>query len=248
MPTVFSLDELWATARDEGRRFDPAQIAAYPDPVKRYLNHAIAPGTVLASSVRLRMRGEIKLKRWHNFSAEEVISWETGMIWQAQVSMYGLPIRGSDRLLDGQGRMQWQLFGVLPFIDSGGADVTRSAAGRVNIESVWLPSVLCRDEVRWSAADATHTRAEFHAHEQNAALDLIVNESGGLHSFRMMRWGNPGGGEFRSAPFGGFVENEGQFSGYTVPTRMKIGWYPLASGFDNEGEFFRVTVDSVRYR
>jgi hypothetical protein len=68
-----SLDALWESARSSGRSFQEAQVAALPEGARRYLLHAIAQGTELASAVRLRMHGEIKLRRWLPFTAQQVI-------------------------------------------------------------------------------------------------------------------------------------------------------------------------------
>ena len=80
-----SLDEFWNTARGSEEVFDPVQVASLPEPARRYVNHAIAPGTLLARAVRLRMHGQIKLKKWASFTAEEVIRWDRGMIGEANV-------------------------------------------------------------------------------------------------------------------------------------------------------------------
>jgi len=64
----------------------------------------------------------------------------------------------------------------------------------------------------------------------------------------MPRWGNPDGGEFHYSRCGGFVEEEGTFAGYTIPTRMRVGWHFGTDGFEQEGEFFRVTIDDAIYR
>ncbi len=153
MKEPFSLDDLWSSVRPGARVFDPAQVSGLPEKARRYLEHAIGAGTPLASAVRLRMHGEIKLKGWHPFTAEEVILWNRGMIWRATVRMFGMPIRGGDYFIDAQGAVRWKLFGILPIVNVSGPDIRRSAAGRVNIESVWLPSVLCGDAVSWTAAD-----------------------------------------------------------------------------------------------
>ena len=50
-----------ATATAE--TFDPAAITGLPEPARRWLSHAIAPGTPLWSSVELTMNGQIKLGR-----------------------------------------------------------------------------------------------------------------------------------------------------------------------------------------
>ncbi len=45
-------------------RFGAAELAGLPEPVQRHLEQAITPGTPLATSARLRMRGHIKVGRW----------------------------------------------------------------------------------------------------------------------------------------------------------------------------------------
>ena len=77
------------------------------------------------------MHGEIKLKGWLPFTAEQVIRSGGDMLWQATVRQNGIPIRGFDRLVDGQGAMRWRLFGIVPVMTAAGADITRSTVGRV---------------------------------------------------------------------------------------------------------------------
>jgi hypothetical protein len=36
--------------------------------------------------------------------------------------------------------------------------------------------------------------------------------------------------------------------GFTIPTRLRIGWYFGTSLFEADGEFFRVTVDRAAYK
>jgi len=242
-----SLEDLWDSARPGTQVFDPARVSGLPAGARLFLEHRLAAGTPLASAVRLRMRGEIKLKGWHPFTAEQVIHWNRGMIWRATVRMFGMPIRGGDFFLDGRGAMRWRLFGILPLVDASGPDISRSAADRVNIESVWLPSALCGEGVSWTA-EAHRLHADFTAHGERAGIEYLVDSKGGLETVCMERWGNPDGGEFRYLRFGALVEEEGVFSGYTIPTRMRIGWRFGDGGFDQDGEFFRVTIEDARYR
>lgn len=84
------LENLWRSAPSgSGAAFDPGTV---PEVGKPYLAQSIAPGTLLAASVRLRMHGEIKLgSSWQPFQAEQVIVPRRGMIWAGTVSMFGLP-------------------------------------------------------------------------------------------------------------------------------------------------------------
>jgi len=177
-----SLDDLWNSAPAWERTFDPAQFERIPEAARRYLEHTIAAGTPLAMAVRLKMHGEIKLKGWLPFTAEQVIRIDRGMIWRAAVRMYGISIRGSDSWLDGHGSMRWRLFGVFPIINASGPDITRSAAGRVNVESIWLPSALCNEGTEWTALGKSHSQTRFTAHGETAEIDYVTDEAGRLQS------------------------------------------------------------------
>jgi hypothetical protein len=194
------------------------------------------------------MHGEIRLQRWFPFRAEEVIQRGRGMIWCATVRMYGLPVRGSDRFLDGDGAMRWKLLGVIPVVTASGPDVTRSAAGRLAAESVWLPSILLEDGVRWTVLGASELEARLTLQGHPMELRLTVGGDGRLEALALKRWGNPDGGEFRLGDFGGMVDEEGTFGGYTVPTRLRVGWGFNAGRLDSDRESFRVTVDEATYR
>jgi len=251
MSEPISLDDLWNSTGVSQQAFDPERISGIPEGARRYLRHAIAVGTPLASAVRLKMHGEIKLKGWLPFTAEQVICGNRGMIWQASVRMYGLPIRGSDRLLDGQGAMLWKLFGIVPVVKASGPDITRSGAGRFNIEAAcWLPSVLCEEQASWTAlpaADASHLHAQLTGQSETAQMDFGLDAEARLKSISLPRWGNPGG-TFQYEQFGAFVDAEGTFGGYRIPTRLRAGWYFGTDRFEPEGEFFRVTINAASYR
>lgn len=136
MTKQISLNTLWNSAISKDRVFNSDEFVHLPEAARRYLEHAIAPGTAIASAVRLQMHGEIKLKSWIPFKAEQVICWEHGLIWSATAWMNGLPIVGSDRIIDGVGAMQWKLLGIFPVMIASGSDITRSAVGRLQSESL----------------------------------------------------------------------------------------------------------------
>lgn len=242
-----SLDDLWQSASPSGRVFRPEQIAEVPASVQRYLTHAIAPDTPLASAVRLRMHGGLKLGRWFPFEAEQVIVWDRGMIWAATVRTFGVPIRGFDRVVDGKGAQRWKLLGLIPVMSASGPDVARSTAGRMAAESMWMPSVLCRNDVTWSVGEEEHPQATVEVQGFPSTLTMTVDD-GHLQSTEMVRWGDPGDGTFRAVPFGAVVEAEQTFGGYTIPSRLRVGWYFGTDRFASEGEFFRGVVDEAVYK
>jgi hypothetical protein len=70
----------------EPGRFDPAELAELAAPVRRHLAQAIAPGTALATSARLTMRGQIKVGRWLPFRARQVLDPHRGFVWTARAA------------------------------------------------------------------------------------------------------------------------------------------------------------------
>jgi hypothetical protein len=246
--SAISLHQLWDSVIPTDQIFQADQFQHLPEPTQRYLCHAIAPGTLLANAVRLKMHGEIKLKDWSPFQAEQVIAWQRGMIWSAVTWMKGLPIWGSDRVIDHKGSMRWKLLGLFPIVTATGPDITRSGLGRMLGESCWLPSVLCKTGISWTALDEWHTQATVTLQEETTNLMFTQNNIGQLEQICYRRWGDPMGQGSGYENFGGYLSQEKTFSGYTIPTQLRIGWYFGSNIFESQGEFFRATIDSAIYR
>jgi len=245
---IRSLKDLWNVAPSGPTTPRSNDLSQLPEAARRYVTHAIAPGSGLATVVRLHMHGEIKLRRWMPFEAEEVIHAERGVIWQARVGSGLGQLRGTDRLVDGHGSMSWRSFGILPVVRGSGPDVTRAGAGRLAAELIWLPSVLLSPNVFWSGFHPSRVQASLTVQGHPASLNLSVGPNGELNAVSLARWGNPDGGPFRSVEFGGYSEGESTFGGYTIPTLLRAGWYFGTDRFYSEGEFFRVTIDRAEFR
>jgi hypothetical protein len=243
-----SLDDLWASAPASAGVWLPSNVSHLRGPARRYLTHAMTPGNPLASAVRLHMHGEIKLKGWLPFTAEQVIRSDGEMLWQATIRQKGIPIRGFDRLVGGEGAMRWKLLGIVPVMTASGPDITRSTVGRLLAELVWLPSALCAGGVAWTASDALHPRAAMTLLGHAAQLEMTVGETGRLETIKTSRWGNPERGEFRSLDFGAVAEEEATFDGYTIPIRLRVGWHFVNGRFESDGEFFRGIIDDATFR
>ena len=157
-------------------------------------------------------------------------------------------MRGLETQLEGVGSLQWRLLGVFPLFVAMGFDITRSAVGCVQLESIWLPSVLCYPEVVWTESDAHHPSARFPLQGEIANLDLTLDAKGRVQAASLPRWGNPKGASFPYVNFGGTLEEEATFGGHTIPTRLRMGWYFGTERFETEGEFFRATIDNAIFR
>ena len=221
------------TAATTAATFDPAAIVGLPEPARRWLGHAIAPGTPLWSSVELTMRGQIRLGRWRSFTARQVLTPPDGYIWAARTRLAGLPVTGYDRLGSGGGEMRWRLMRLIPVQNGSGPDVTRSAYGRLAGEIVLIPTAFRR--ASWSYGEHADTAvATWQFGDDTEAAELLLEPNGRLAEVRVNRWGNPGGAPFGRYPFGVRFEAESRFGGITIPTVFRAAW--------GESEFFRAEI------
>lgn len=221
------------TAATTAETFDPAAIMGLPEPARRWLGHAIAPGTPLWSSVELTMHGQIKLGRWQPFTARQVLTPPDGYVWTARARLAGLPVTGYDRLGPAGGEMRWRLMRLIPVLNESGPDVTRSAYGRLAGEIVLIPTAF--RHASWSYGErADTTVATWQFGDDTEAAELLLEPNGRLAEVRVSRWGNPEGAPFRRYPFGVRIDAESRFGGITIPSVFRAAWH--------ESEFFRAEI------
>jgi Family of unknown function (DUF6544) len=205
---------------------------------------AIAPGTPLATAARLRMRGHIKIGRWLPFRAEQTLSPHRGFQWTARAA--GV-VAGFDRYAGGQGQMRWKLLGLLPLMQADGPDVSRSAAGRAAAEAIWVPTALLpRFGVDWSAADDRHISARCRIDTVEVQTHYQLDADGRVRSVVFDRWGDPDAtGTWGLHPFGGEVTAHATFSGLSVPSAGRFGWF-FGTDRWSQGEFFRYRITELQ--
>ena len=242
------IDRIWASLEVEPRQeqFSEELVQGLPAPAQRYLRHAIAPGTPLASSVTLTMSGSIKAGAWMRFTARQILTPGRGFVWKVKARWGPLVITGADLYRQGEGRTLMKLFGLVALINASGPDVSKSALGRLAGESVLVPSSLVpREHVRWEAVDDERAIVEVTVDRKPTAITLSIPPEGRPREVSLKRWGNQTGtGEYDYIPFGVAFDEEGTFGGFTIPTRLRAGWW---FGTERYNEFFRATIEQAEF-
>jgi hypothetical protein len=82
-------------------------------------------------------------------------------------------------------------------------------------------------------------------HEERA--EFQVDADGRLLGVVMQRWGNPDGVPFGRYPFGVAVEAERTWSGVTIGSQLRAGWW-WGTDRQDDGEFFRARITEARFR
>ncbi|WP_051631091.1 DUF6544 family protein [Afifella pfennigii] len=233
--------------------FDPAMIADLPEPARRYLSYAIAPGTPLLTTVELRMVGTFVLgeparHRILAMEARQVLSPPHGFVWMPDIGSKIIRIWGSDGYTAGRAWTRFWLWGVIPVARlAGRGDLALSAAGRAVMEAIWAPaSLLPQNGACWQRAGEDAARVSFKVAGRELVATLTLSGEGRPVGISAMRWSNANPqGAFRWQPFGGSIEETGTFDGYTIPTRIEVGnHYGTKSYFP----FFRAAIVEARYR
>lgn len=239
-------EALWPGAPTHEEIPGRSELGQLPSQVARYLDHAIAPHSPAATAVRLRMKGRILLGTWRDFEAEEILHSNRGFVWAARTRLFGLPVSGFDRLLDGAGTMRWSVLGVLPFLRSQGENVSRSAAGRFAGEHCWLPSALLNREIAWTVEDDGWIGMKLPTPVEIVAVRLRTDQHGALQAIIVNRWGSLARDTFGYYPFVVRFSAERTFESFSVPTELTAGW---EMSLESPGSAsFEATITEAEYR
>jgi hypothetical protein len=246
------VDSIWQSleATSKQQVFTEDMVSDLPDPARRYFLHAIRPDTPLASSASLEMRGTMRLKperEWMPMKARQILAPPKGFVWRAEADDGLMRFSGGDHFVNGSGRVRFWLWGVIPLVNQEGPDVSRAALGRLVCETIWLPSSLLPQRgVKWEGLDDESARATMKIGEETITLTLIVEPDGKLREVRILRWGDQTvDGSYGYIPFGGHIQEERAFGGYTIPSKVGVGWW---IGTNRYFEFFRARIEDAVFR
>jgi Family of unknown function (DUF6920) len=246
------IDHIWQSLETQpvDEVFSERMVSDLPAPARRYFLHAVQPGAPLASSVILKMRGEIRLKQdteWIRFEADEILSVPKGFIWKAAVRI-GLPrLSGADYYANGSGRVRFGLWGIIPLVNQTGPDISRLSIGHLAGEMIWLPSsLLTQRGVKWNAIDEESATVTMQIDDEAIRITLWVEPDGRLRQMVLSRWGDKTPeGLFGYTPFGSVMKAERSFGGHTIPSEIACGWW---FGTDRYREFFRAEIEEDIFR
>jgi hypothetical protein len=217
-------------------------LVGLQEPVRRYLNHALAPGAAVGRGRRFRMVGRIKVGFWLAFDAEQQMSAAGhGFTWTARAGLGPFRLlRVVDRYSLGAGSTEGRLFGRFRFLHADDEDTTRSAAGRAAVESIMDPTSLLPDnDVRWHAENDDLIVARFDVPPERAEVRLRINATGSPRSVEIMRWGDAGQDHFGYIPFGADIHAERRIGDLVLPSELTVGWWYGTARYQ---PFFQATI------
>jgi hypothetical protein len=232
--------------------YEPTVVSDLPEVAQRYFNHAIAPGTLLRTAAQIEMAGTFLLGdksgyQTYSMNARQILRPPTEFVWIPQMKSGFINISGSDALVAGSAWTRFWLFGLFPVAEARSSpDLVRSAVFRSAMEAVWVPaSLLPQQGVKWEQIGPDTARVHIKSVSPALDLEITLGPTGSITEIVGQRWSNANPEKiFRYQPFGGTVQEEGTFDGYTIPSVMSVG---NNYGTDDYLPFFQAKLTRVKY-
>lgn len=216
-------------ATDGMQVITPEMILELPDPVQQWLLHSGIVGKPAIRKVYLTQKARMKMKpdqtKWAEAKAWQYVDVEAlSFFWKVDMKMMGIPVKGRDRLHDGQGEMLIKLAGLIPVVDVvDNPKINSGALLRFLGEIVWYPSAAFHPAIQWEAIDSLSAQATIRTAGMEESGVFTFNPEGDLVRFSAMRYmGSDAAAEKREW----VIETieSGEKDGIRMPVKSKATW------------------------
>mgnify|MGYP003676640476 FL=1 len=224
--------QITEASAEKNEVFESSMLDGLPEPARRYFLYMIKPGTELNSVVEIWMTGEMGLGNKQNpkygpMRGHQILAPPCGLVWRMMSKQGAVRISGSDGFCKTRSWTRFWLFGLVPIVRvGGGVDHARSAFGRVAAEAAfWAPAALLPHKgATWESLGENTARVTIHCFEFRQAVDVTVDTMGRPVMVTLDRWSNANSDHiYRLQPFGGYLSNFKEFSGFKLPTYVEGG-------------------------
>jgi len=247
---VERLDASQGVARSA--RYDAAEIADLPVPVRRYFQLALTDGQAVARSADLAATGTFNLSldtaQWKPFTAQQhVTSDRPGFFWDATIMMFpGVPILVYDAYIAGEGLLHPSIFGLFALGDlRGTGDIARGELMRFLAEAVWYPTALLPSQgVTWTAVDDASAQATLTDGPISLTLLFRFGAEGLIASIHADARGGTLGGNIVTMPWECRMSNYQRTEGMCVPFTGEAAYTTP----DGDKPYFRGTITQIAYQ
>lgn len=223
-----------AVAAGSSETVRPQHLAGLPPPVRRWLDRAGVVGKPLASTVRLRQRGQLHTAPDGPWLPVEAVQYfgvsEPGFVWWMESRMMKvLPVAGRDKYVAGRGEMLVELGGLFDVANERGDKIDQGAMLRYLAEIIWFPSAALRPYVSWEAVDDRSAKATMRHEGREVSAVLTVDAQGRVTEIEARRFFGASGALER---WGGRCTEWRVVRGVEIPVRGKVIWFLQAGDFE----------------
>ena len=204
-------------------------VIELPTSVQKWLRNSGVVGKEMIHSVRLRQKGEMKMKpeqkNWYAANAEQYFTIdEPAFIWKVKVNMMPLVFfTGRDLFVDGKGRMLIKVFSLFNVVNAADKKMDQSALQRYLGEIIWFPTAAISQNIKWEEVDSLTAKATMTYNGTTGSATFYFNENGNIEKFSAMRY--MGSGEEAAIKEWVITLNEYKTTnGIKMPTKGEATW------------------------
>ncbi len=200
-----------------------------PDIVRKWIASSGFEGARRIQFVRLKQKGELKLKpggNWMPFEATQYFrTGDPAFVWKAKVSLIPpFNLTGRDKFINGTGEMNFKFLSLVNVVNEANNEKINSGAMvRYLAEICWFPIAALDSQIRWESIDSLTAIATMTYGGMTVSGSFTFNESGDLIAFESERYYG-GGGDSKMEKWR--VENISfkNFAGYRLPDKSRVIW------------------------
>jgi len=210
-------------ARSESKKgpIEEKDLEGLPEPVEKFLRYTQIIGKERIQTVRLRMKGKIRLKpkqKWMALKAEEYYSIDPpSFVWLGRIFPFPpLSVAARDRYCSGKGSMKIKLLSLFTAADEKGIDMDEAALVRYVNEMMWFPTAYLNDNIKWEPVDSRTAKVTIADQGLEVSAVCHFNERGEMVDFVAERYNSESGNkEEWHTP----IHEYSEFDGLMIPCK-----------------------------
>ncbi|HEX8278300.1 MAG TPA: DUF6544 family protein, partial [Segetibacter sp.] len=236
-------------AKPEKRIVTKEMIQTLPVVIQKWLLQSGVVGKELIYTVRLKQKGQMRLKpdgKWMPVEAMEYFTVDTpGFIWIANVNAGQLMhLAARDKYDHGKGQMLIKALSVLPVVKTEGKEIDQGTLLRYLAEIVWFPSAALCNYISWEEAGPSSAKATMKYGSIEASGIFTFNEAGEVIQFEAQRYyQRKEGATLETWIITTDTTSFKEFDGIRIPAKSSVTWRLKTGDFT----WFNLEVTDVEY-
>jgi len=231
----------------EAERITPKDIKKLPDPVKKYLAFSGAMGRSKIRFVRMKQKGEIRLKQggdWIPFDAEQYnFTGRPSFLWLAKSRfMNHIDAAVRDYYLGGKGGLVVKLFSAITVTSTAGKEFDQGELLRYLAESALFHTALAGENIEWKAIDRHSARAVLRDGDTTVTGVFHFGDTGEITGFEADRY-MMDGGDVRLEKWSGVLRNYAKTGGMMIPMEAEVTWHLKTGDFT----YVRMKITGIEF-
>jgi hypothetical protein len=205
-------------------------IKHLPEPVQKYIRYSNAIGKEKIRNFKLVLEGDFRTDPKRDWGKMEAVQYtdliDTTRLYYMEMKMFGLPVVGLHRYIDGKATMLAKVSGAITVVDGKGPEMDKGETVTVfNDMCMLAPASLIDKRIEWQAIDSTTAKAFFTNKGIKISATLYFNDKGELINFVSEdRYYSPTGKTFESYRWSTPVKDYKAYNGIRISSSGEAVW------------------------